>query len=65
MRVDAKLGAALDSLAAERNLSVSHLVRKVLAEAVSRREDAAALDARTLVDRLSADVAEIGRRLAG
>jgi hypothetical protein len=41
------------------------IVRELLADAVGQRRSAAALDARALVDRLAADVAEVRRRLAG
>ena len=65
VRVDRSIGAALDWMAAERGVTVSQLVREVLAEAVAERESTAGLDARTLVERLVADVAEVRRRLAG
>ncbi|CAN5533260.1 hypothetical protein BH24ACT5_BH24ACT5_20460 [soil metagenome] len=52
-------------MATERRTSVSQVVRHVLADVVQRREAVAGLDARTLVDRLAADVAEVGSRLAG
>ncbi len=65
MRVSDDLGAALDTLAAERKQSVSQLVRELLVEAVGRSEAVASLDARGLVDRLVADVEEVSRRLAG
>jgi hypothetical protein len=46
-------------------LTVSHLVRELLGEAVERREEVASLDANALAERLAADVAEVRRRLAG
>jgi predicted RNA-binding protein len=48
-----------------RGLTVSHLVRELLAEAVSQRATVAKLDGRALAERLAADVAEVRRRLAG
>lgn len=65
VRLTDDLGAALDVWAGERGISVSHLVRELLAEAVRSRQGVADLDARGLVDRLQADVAEVSRRLAG
>lgn len=65
VRVDRDMGVALEALATERGLTVSQFVRELLAEAVAQRQSAAALDARALVDRLAADVAEVRRRLAG
>lgn len=52
-------------MAAERGLTLSHLVRDLLSEAVAERASVAHLDGRALVDRLAADVAEVRRRLAG
>jgi hypothetical protein len=52
-------------MAAERGLTVSHLVRELLAEAVGQRASVAKLDGRALAERLAADVAEVRRRLAG
>jgi predicted transcriptional regulator len=65
VRLSDELAASLESLAADRKQSVSHLVRDLLVDAVERREAVAALDTRGLVDRLAADVAEVGRRLTG
>ncbi len=65
VRVDHSMAAALDAMAAERRMTVSQLVRELLAEAVAQRETTAGLDAQTLVDRLAADLAEVRRRLAG
>jgi hypothetical protein len=59
------LAAALGELAAERNVSVSQLVRHILAEAIAQRQAVASLDAQALAERLAADVAEVRRRLAG
>jgi predicted transcriptional regulator len=65
VRLNADLAASLDALAAERGLTLSHLVRELLAEVVSQRPTVAKLDGRALADRLAADVAEVRRRLAG
>lgn len=65
VRVDRSLANALDEMAAERHMTVSQLVRELLAGAVAERRSTAALDAQALVDRLAADVAEVRRRLAG
>ena len=65
VRLTGELAAGLDAMAAERGLTVSHLVRELLAEAVTQRASVARLDSRALADRLAADVAEVRRRLAG
>jgi antitoxin component of RelBE/YafQ-DinJ toxin-antitoxin module len=65
VRVDRTMAAALDAMAAERGVTVSLLVRELLAEAVAQRQTTADLDARALVERLTADVAEVRRRLSG
>ena len=52
-------------MAAERGLTLSHLVRELLAEAVAQRATVANLDGRALADRLAVDVAEVRRRLVG
>ena len=65
VRVDRTMAVALDAMAAERGVTVSRLVRELLAHAVTERESTAGLDAQALVDRLAADVAEVRRRLAG
>jgi predicted DNA-binding ribbon-helix-helix protein len=65
VRLDRTMASSLDLMAAERGLSVSQLVRDIIADAVGARHDTAGLDARALVDRLAADVAEVRRRLAG
>jgi predicted DNA-binding ribbon-helix-helix protein len=65
VRLDATMAVALDAMAAERGMTVSQLVRDLVAAAVADRQSTAALDARALVDRLAADIAEIRRRLAG
>ena len=64
VRLTGELAAGLDALARERNVTVSQLVRELLGEAVERRVEVAALDARALGERLAADVAEVRRRLA-
>ena len=64
VRVDARMSTALDELAAERRLTVSQLVRELLGDAVAEHEAVRDLDAQSLVDRLTADVAEVRRRLA-
>ena len=65
VRLTSDLAAGLDAMAAERGLSVSHLVRDLLNEAVAQRGSVAALDGRALAERLAADVDEVRRRLAG
>lgn len=65
VRVEPTLATALDGLAAERGVTISQVVRELLARAVAERQSTAGLDAEALVDRLAADVAEVRRRLAG
>jgi hypothetical protein len=65
VRLSDDLAAGLVELAAERNVTVSQLVRELLAGAVSQRQAVASLDAQALAERLAADVAEVRRRLAG
>jgi len=65
VRVDRTMAVALDAMAAERGVTVSQLVRELLAQAVTERQSTAGLDAQALIDRLAADVAEVRRRLAG
>ena len=65
VRLAGDLAAGLDAMAAERGLTLSHLVRELLTDAVAQRAAAAKLDGRELADRLAADVAEVRRRLAG
>ena len=63
--MSAELAARLESVAAAGELTLSQLVRRLLADAVDQREGVADLDGRALADRLAADVAEVRRRLAG
>ena len=65
VRLTGELAAGLDAMATERGLTLSHLVRELIAEAVAQRATVATLDGRALADRLAADVAEVRRRLAG
>lgn len=65
VRVDREMSIALEAMATEHGVTLSQFVRELLADAVGQRRSAAALDARALVDRLAADVAEVRRRLAG
>ena len=65
VRLTGELAAGLEAMAAERGLTLSHLVRDVLAEAVGQRAAVAKLDGRALAERLATDVAEVRRRLAG
>ena len=65
VRLAGDLAASLDAMAAERGLTLSHLVRELLADAVALRAAVTKLDGRELADRLAADVAEVRRRLAG
>ena len=61
VRLNDGLAARLTDLAAERNMSLSQLVRELLGDAVAQPR----VDAHTLADQLAADVAEVRRRLAG
>ena len=65
VRLSDDLAARLGGLAAERNVSVSQLVRQILGDAIAQRQAVASLDAQALAERLAADVAEVRRRLAG
>jgi predicted transcriptional regulator len=65
VRLTSELAAGLDTLAAERGVTVSRLVRELLTDIVTQRSSVATLDGRALADRLAADVAEVRRRLAG
>lgn len=65
VRLTGDLATSLDAMAAERGLTLSHLVRELLTDAVTQRANVGKLDGRELADRLAADVAEVRRRLAG
>ncbi len=65
VRLDRTMASSLSVMAAERGVSMSHLERDLIADAVDARQDPAGLDSRALADRLAADVAEVRRRLAG
>ena len=65
VRLPDELAAGLDALAVERGLTTSQLVRDLLGDVVRQRSVVRQLDARALVERLDADVAEVRRRLAG
>ena len=65
VRVDRSTAEVLDEIAAERGVTVSQLVRDLIAGAVESRRSTKAMDASALVERLAADVAEVRRRLAG
>ena len=65
VRLTSELGDALDELATQRGVVVSHLVREILEGEVARGRALATLDRRALVSRLEQDVAELRRRLAG
>lgn len=65
VRVDQGMSVALDEMAAEHGVTVSQLVRELVAQAVAERQSTTGLDAQALMDRLAADVAEVRRRLAG
>lgn len=65
VRVDRDMAIALQAMAVERGLTLSHLFRELLTEAVNEQRSTASLDARALVNRLAADGAEVRRRLAG
>lgn len=65
VRLGDDLATDLAAMAAERGVTVSHLVRDLLTEAISRRRAVGSLDERALAERLAADAAELHRRLAG
>jgi hypothetical protein len=65
VRLTGDLAVGLEAMAAERGLTLSHLVRELLTEAVGQRAAVAKLDGRALAERLAADVAEVRRRLTG
>ncbi|MEZ5258250.1 MAG: ribbon-helix-helix protein, CopG family [Ilumatobacteraceae bacterium] len=65
VRLPGELAAGLDALAAERGLTTSQCVRELVAEALRAHTETASLESRALVERLSADVAEVRRRLTG
>jgi hypothetical protein len=64
VRVTSEMFAVLEDIAAERAISVSQVVRELVAGAVADREAMSNLETRDLVERLAADVAEVRRRLA-
>ena len=45
-------------------MTLSHYLRRLVAEAVARRGELTVLDDAALADRLAADAAEVRRRLA-
>ncbi len=59
VRLTGERAASPEAMAAERGLTLSRLVRELLAEAVTQRATMAALDGRAPADRLAADVAEV------
>lgn len=63
VRLTGELSVALDTMAAERGVVVSQLVRDLLEAEVGKSRALALLDERTLVGRLEQDVAELRRRL--
>jgi hypothetical protein len=65
VRLSDDLASGLEAIASERGVTVSHLVRELLVDAVAERKAVASLDAKALADRLAADAAELRRRLAG
>jgi predicted DNA-binding protein len=65
IRLPSDLHASLERLAAVEGVKVSHLVREFLVAAVAQREELSNLDSRALVDRLSVELDELRRRLAG
>ena len=65
VRLTAESAEALESMAAERRVTLSQLVRALLEDALAERAAVTSLDARALADRLAADVDEVRRRLAG
>ena len=65
VRLTSDLSNGLEAIASERRLTVSQLVRELLAEAVDQRVSVGMLDGHALAERLAADVAEVRRRLAG
>jgi hypothetical protein len=65
VRLSDDLADALEDWAREERVSMSHLVRDLLIDSLRARSEVTDLDAKRLVDRLRADVAEVSRRLAG
>jgi predicted transcriptional regulator len=65
VRLSSELSTGLEVIAAEGRMTVSQLVRELLAQVVGERESIVTLDRRALAERLAADVAEVGRRLVG
>ena len=65
VRVDRTMTVALDGMAAERGVTVSQLVRELVAQAVAEHQSTTGMGTQALIDRLAADVAEVRRRLAG
>lgn len=65
VRLGDDLANGLDAMAAERGVTVSHLVRELLTQIVAQRNEVASLDATALADRLVSDAAELRRRIAG
>jgi hypothetical protein len=63
VRLTPELAAGVAELAAERDLSMSQLVRALMTAAVDERTRVATLDGPALADRLEADIAELRRRL--
>ena len=63
VRLTPELASGLAELAAERDLTMSQLVRALITAAVDERKRVAALDGPSLADRLEADIAELRRRL--
>jgi hypothetical protein len=64
VRLSADLADGLAALAAEDGVTMSHYLRRLVADAVTRRGELAVLDDAALADRLAADAAEVRRRLA-
>ncbi len=65
VRLGDDLAKGLEAMAAERGVTVSHLVRELLTQIVTQRNEVASLDATALADRLVSDAAELRRRIAG
>jgi primosomal protein N'' len=65
VRLGDDLAGGLEAMAAERGVTVSHLVRELLTRIVAQRHEVESLDATELADRLVSDAAELRRRLAG
>jgi Ribbon-helix-helix protein, copG family len=65
VRLPGQLAGKLDSLAADKGMTVSQFVRSLIDDALLRLDTDRQTDSASLLARLDADVAEVRRRLAG